>query len=116
PMYGAQIAFKQYNTVLGIWGSPWVGLENFVKFFKTYDFWRIMWNTIGISLYELIVGFPLPIILALSLNYVRKRFFKRTVQMVTYAPHFISVVVIVGILIQFLDPRAGIINSLLELF
>lgn len=116
PMYGAQIAFKKYNTVLGIWGSPWVGLEHFIKFFKTYDFWRIMWNTIGISLYELVVGFPLPIILALSLNYVRTRFFKRTVQMVTYAPHFISVVVIVGILIQFLDPRAGIINSLLELF
>nr|WP_227522082.1 ABC transporter permease subunit [Bacillus solitudinis] len=116
PMYGAQIAFKRYNTMVGIWKSEWIGFEHFIRFFNSYDFWMIMRNTIGLSIYELIVSFPLPIILALSLNYVRKHLFKKSVQMITYAPHFISVVVMVGMLVQFLDPRAGILNALLGLF
>ncbi|MDQ0113215.1 ABC transporter permease [Paenibacillus harenae] len=113
PMYGAQIAFKKYVVTKGIWGSPWVGLDQFIRFFNSYDFWRIMGNTLGLSIYELVAGFPLPIILALSLNYVSRQFFKKSVQMITYAPHFISTVVMVGMILQFLDPRTGIVNMLL---
>ena len=113
PMYGAQIAFKRFNVMKGIWGSPWVGFDHFVRFFNSYDFWMIMSNTILLSLYELIASFPIPIILALSLNYVRTQFFKKSVQMITYAPHFISVVVLVGMMMQFMDPRSGIFNQLL---
>ena len=116
PMYGAQIAFRKYVATKGIWGSPWAGFEHFIRFFTTYDFWRIMGNTIGISAYELVAGFPIPILLALSLNYVRHHFFKKTVQMITYAPHFISTVVMVGMLLQFLDPRTGMINMILGWF
>jgi putative aldouronate transport system permease protein len=116
PMYGAQIAFKRYNSIVGIWESQWVGFEHFIRFFNSFDFWTIMRNTLGLSIYELIVGFPLPIILALSLNYVRLKYFKKSVQMITYAPHFISVVVMVGMLLQVLDPRAGILNTFIGLF
>ncbi|MBD2845960.1 sugar ABC transporter permease [Paenibacillus sp. IB182496] len=116
PMYGAQIAFKRYNVVAGIWESPWVGFDHFTRFFNSYDFWMIMRNTIGLSLYELIASFPMPIILALSLNYVRTQLIKKSVQMITYAPYFISVVVMVGMLMQFMDPRTGFINQLLGAF
>ncbi len=116
PMYGAQIAFRDYVVTLGIWDSPWVGLKHFERFFTSYDFWRIMRNTLGLSVYELIAGFPFPIILALSINYVRQHFFKKSVQMITYAPHFISVVVMGGMILQFLDPRSGIVNNFLTLF
>jgi putative aldouronate transport system permease protein len=115
PMYGAQIAFKDFVVTKGIWGSEWVGFKHFLRFFHSYDFWRIMTNTIVLSLYSLIAGFPFPIILALSLNYVRNVFFKKSVQMITYAPHFISVVVMVGIILEMLDPRIGIINNLMKL-
>ncbi|MBV7329211.1 ABC transporter permease subunit [Chloroflexi bacterium TSY] len=107
PMYGAQIAFKKYSIVKGIWGSPWVGFANFERFIDSPKFQPVVMNTIIISFYSLIAGFPLPIILALSLNQVRQRFFKSAVQMITYAPHFISTVVIVGMLFQFLHPRVG---------
>jgi multiple sugar transport system permease protein/putative aldouronate transport system permease protein len=113
PMYGAQIAFKKYVVTKGIWGSPWVGFDQFIRFFNSHDFWRIMGNTLGLSIYELIAGFPLPIILALSLNYVGRQFFKKSIQMITYAPHFISTVVMVGMILQFLDPRTGMVNMLL---
>jgi multiple sugar transport system permease protein/putative aldouronate transport system permease protein len=106
-MYGALISFKNYNIVKGIWGSPWVGLKHFDQFFHSYDFWRIMNNTITLSFYHLLASFPFPIMLALGLNYIRHSFLKKTVQMVTYAPHFISVVVMVGIILQFLSPRIG---------
>jgi putative aldouronate transport system permease protein len=115
PMYGASIAFKNFDPVLGIGGSPWVGFEHFKKFFESYDFVRVLKNTLGLSLYSLIAGFPLPIILALSLNYVYSKRFKQAAQLITYAPHFISVVVMVGIIFMILDPR-GPINSLLTLF
>lgn len=107
PMYGAQIAFKKYSVVKGIWGSPWVGLDQFERFINSPKFVPVVMNTIIISFYSLIAGFPLPIILALSLNQVRRRFFKGAVQMITYAPHFISTVVLVGIMFQFLHPRVG---------
>lgn len=115
PMYGAQIAFRDYIVSKGIWGSEWIGFRYFIRFFESYDFWNILKNTIALSLYQLIAGFPFPIILALSLNYVANVKFKKTVQMVTYAPHFISVVVMVGIIFQMLDPRIGLINGILSL-
>lgn len=115
PIYGAQIAFKQFNIVQGISQSPWVGLSQFERFINSYDFWRIIKNTLTLSVYLLIVTFPMPIVLALSLNYVRNIKFKKTMQMVTYAPHFISMVVMVGIIMQFLSPRNGPVNALLSL-
>jgi len=111
PMYGAQIAFRQYSPAFGIEGSPWVGLANFERFFNSPKFEPIIVNTVVLSFYSLIV-FPIPIILALSLNQVKSRLFRSSVQMITYAPHFISVVVIVGMLYQFLHPRVGFTASL----
>ncbi|WP_188497219.1 ABC transporter permease [Pullulanibacillus pueri] len=115
PMYGAIIAFKNFDPTLGIWGSPWVGLDNFIKFIHSYEFGRVLKNTLLLSLYHLIAGFPFPIILALSLNYVYRKRFKKFAQMITYAPHFISVVVIVGIILLFLSPR-GPFSQVLSLF
>lgn len=113
PMYGAIIAFKKYNYIGGIWGSPWSGLENFKRFFSSYYFSRIILNTVGLSLYNLIASFPFPIILALCLNYIGNRRYKKVVQMVTYFPYFISTVVMVGIILQMLDPRVGVINHII---
>lgn len=115
PMYGVQIAFKDYSLAKGITGSPWVGMKYFVKFMSNYQFKTILWNTIAISLYQLLT-FPLAIILALLLNYVGKEKFKKSVQMITYAPHFISTVVMVGIIIQFLDARSGVVNQIIAAF
>lgn len=115
PMFGAQIAFKDLNIVKGIIDSPWVGMKHFERFFQSYDFWRIINNTLLLSVYHLCVTFPIPIMLALSLNYVRSNGFKKTLQMVTYAPHFISMVVMVGIIMQFLATRTGPVNRLLSL-
>ncbi len=114
PMYGAQIAFRQYSPALGIEGSPWVGLANFERFFNSPKFEPVIINTLVLSFYSLIV-FPIPIILALSLNQVKSRLFRNSVQMITYAPHFISTVVIVGMLFQFLHPRVGFTASLANL-
>ena len=107
PMYGAQIAFRQYSPAFGIEGSPWVGLANFERFFNSPKFEPVIVNTLVLSFYALIAGFPIPILLALSLNQVKTRLFRSSVQMITYAPHFISTVVIVGMLFQFLHPRVG---------
>ncbi|MGG6310878.1 ABC transporter permease [Paenibacillus macerans] len=114
PMYGIQIAFKNFIPVDGIMGSPWVGFDHFERFFNSYYFWDLLWNTLSISLYGLAVGFPLPIILALAFNEVKDGFFKRTVQTVTYAPHFISMVVMAGMIITFLTPSSGMIVNLIE--
>ncbi|GIP33324.1 sugar ABC transporter permease [Paenibacillus sp. J2TS4] len=116
PIYGVQIAFKDFIGTKGIWGSPWVGFKHFERFFDSYFFWRLIKNTLGISLYELLVGFPIPILLALMINEVRLKFYKRFVQTVTYAPHFLSTVVLVGIVVMFLSPQNGIINQLIKLF
>ncbi|HHY23008.1 MAG TPA: sugar ABC transporter permease [Clostridiaceae bacterium] len=113
PMYGLQIAFRKFNGSLGIWGSPWVGLRNFTDFFNSYYFWVLIKNTIGITLYSILIGFPIPIIFALMLNEVDNERFKRFVQTVSYAPHFISTVVIVGIIIAFLSPTTGVINHII---
>ncbi|WP_208591930.1 ABC transporter permease [Gracilibacillus suaedae] len=116
PMYGIQIAFKDYVPSLGFLGSEWVGFKHFIRFFDSYYFWDLLKNTLGISIYELVVGFPLPIILALLLNEAKDGLYKRTVQTVTYAPHFISVVVISGMIIAFLSPTTGIINHIIAFF
>jgi len=113
PMYGVQIAFKDFIPTEGIWGSPWVGFKHFERFFSSHQFWRLIKNTLGISIYSLVAGFPIPIILALSLNEVKNMAFKKTVQMVTYAPHFISMVVMVAVVLQMLDPKVGIVNRLI---
>ena len=115
PMYGVQVAFRNFNAVDGITGSPWVGLANFERFVTSYSFWQIIENTLVLSAYSLAAGFPFPIILALALNYVGRVWFRRTVQMVGYAPYFISTVVMVGIILVMLDPRFGPVNQLLEL-
>jgi putative aldouronate transport system permease protein len=115
-MYGVQIAFKNYMATKGIWNSPWIGLDHFKRFFDSYYFWDLIWNTLGLSLYQLVVGFPIPILLALMLNEVAGKKFKKTVQTVTYAPHFISVVVLVGMVVMFLSPQTGIVNRLITLF
>jgi multiple sugar transport system permease protein/putative aldouronate transport system permease protein len=114
PIYGAQIAFKNFRITEGIWGSPWVGFEHFKRFFNSYEFERLIGNTLALSIYSLLAGFPFPIILALLLNYVNNERFKKTVQMVTYAPNFISTVVLVGMIMQFLSPQIGIVNNILE--
>lgn len=112
PIYGLQIAFKDFNGMLGIWGSPWVGTKHFSRFLSSPSFWQLLRNTIGISLYQLLLGFPIPILLALALNEVRRPGFKKTVQMVTYAPHFVSVVVVAGMMFLFLNQSRGLINHL----
>ncbi len=114
PMYGVQIAFKNFNPVLGINGSPWIGFEHFERFFNSYQFWTVLKNTLGLAVFELAM-FPIPIIMALLLNQLVSSRFKRVVQTVTYAPHFISVVVLIGMLYLFLSPRSGIINQLIVL-
>jgi putative aldouronate transport system permease protein len=114
PMYGIQIAFKNFIPTKGVLGSPWVGFDHFVRFFESYYFWDLIWNTLSISLYELAVGFPIPIILALAFNEIRGGFFKKMAQTVTYAPHFISVVVMAGMIITFLSPSSGIVTHMLE--
>jgi putative aldouronate transport system permease protein len=113
PMYGVQIAFRNFNAIDGILGSPWVGLRHFQRFIGTYDFVETLRNTIVLSLYSIVVGFPFPIMLALGLNYVTHEWFRRTVQMVTFAPYFISVVVMAGIILQFLAPNTGLVNHIL---
>ncbi|WP_082593718.1 ABC transporter permease [Paenibacillus sp. Soil766] len=115
PMYGAQIAFKKFVITKGIWDSQWIGFDHFVRFLNHPKFYEVLENTIGLSFYQLAATFPFPIALALALNYVKNEFFKKTVQMVTYAPHFISVVVMAGIITQFLAPRTGALNKLIVL-
>ena len=115
PMGGLVLAFKDYNLRDGIWGSPWVGLKNFEKFFTSFKFPIVMKNTITLSLYSLIASFPLPIIFALLLNAMRGTRYKNVIQTVTYLPHFISTVVMVGLVYQLLDNRAGIYGGLYTL-
>ncbi len=114
PMYGLQIAFRDYTTTGGIWGSEWVGMDNIMRFVNSYNFEQIMFNTISISVYQLLVSFPLTICFALVLNSARTGKFKKAVQMITYAPHFISVVVMCGLILQVLQPRTGVVNIMLS--
>ena len=115
PMAGVVLAFKEYDFSLGIWGSPWVGFENFERFFTAYNFWQILWNTISLSFYSLIASFPFPIMLALILNAFPGTKFKKVVQTVSYMPHFISTVIIVGMLMQLFNPRTGAFGVLYQM-
>lgn len=114
PMYGIQIAFKDFAANKGIWGSPAVGFKHFQVFLDSFYFWTIIRNTLGITLYTLAVGFPIPILLALMINEVKTGTFKRVVQTVTYAPHFISTIVMVGMILIFLSPSTGIVNQVIQ--
>jgi len=113
PIYGVQIAFKDFLATRGITGSPWVGFKHFRRFFSSYYFGRLVGNTVGISLYTMALGFPLPIFLALLINEIPGKRFQKAVQNITYVPYFLSVVVIVGILNMLLHPSTGVVNRLI---
>jgi len=114
PMYGALIAFKDFRAVDGILGSDWVGLKYFVKFINSYKFVTVLSNTVILSFMQLIISFPMPILLALMLNQVKNYKYKKFVQTVTYSPHFISMVVMVGMLFLFFSPNAGLVNTVIK--
>lgn len=113
PMYGIQIAFRDYTASEGMFGSEWVGLQWFERFFSSPNCVRMIKNTVLLSLYSLLWSFPIPIILALMINQLRFQKFKRVVQTVLYAPHFISVMVVCGMIRIFLSPSGGLINLIL---
>ncbi len=115
PMYGVQIAFKNFKPIQGIWGSEWVGLKWFNRFFSSAQFETLVSNTLLLSLY-LLLTFPLPIMMALLFKQFRSKAVQKTLQTVSYAPHFISVVVMAGMLVLFLSPRSGIYGNLVRLF
>jgi len=115
PMYGVQLAFRSFNPSLGITGSPWAGFQFFDQFFRSPSSREVIWNTLEISIYTILAGFPIPIILAIAINEVKNSFFKKTVQMVTYAPFFISTVVVVGMLLQLLAARTGLIGRVISI-
>ena len=110
PMYGLQIAFRDYKIRKGIWGSNWVGLQYFIKFVNSPNFWPLLRNTLSISSLSLLFGFPVPIILALMINEIRQPRYKRVVQTITYAPHFISLVAVVGLIRMLLNLDTGLLN------
>lgn len=114
PMYGIVIAFQDFKPALGFSGSPWVGFRNFTRFFGSYKFKDVLTNTLRISISSLLFGFPAPVILALILNQVKNERYKRVLQMVTYMPHFISTVVIAGMIMVFLNVNTGIYGFLMK--
>ena len=116
PMYGATLAFKEFYANKGIMGSPWVGFEYFERFLRTPSSGEIIGNTVIISLYSLLAGMPFPIILAIALNEAKNKMVRKTVQMVTYAPYFISTVIMVALIMQWTDLRTGIMNQIITLF
>ena len=116
PMYGVQIAFKDFRAVDGIWGIEWCGLEHCKRFFSSSQFWPLIKNTLGLSFMQILIGFPIPIILAIMLNQVKNARYRKFVQSVAYCPHFISIVVLTGMLYIFLSPRNGVVNQIIQLF
>ncbi|MGN7165364.1 ABC transporter permease [Paenibacillus cellulositrophicus] len=116
PMYGIQLAFKDFYIMKGIWASPWVGVKHFhYMFAMSPDFWNIMRNTLVISFYHIVFGFPAPIILALLFNEIRFSLFKKIAQTISYLPHFLSWIVLGGILIMLLSPNTGVVNDLIKM-
>ncbi|WP_051507520.1 ABC transporter permease [Saccharibacillus sacchari] len=113
PMWGIVIAFQDYQPFLGIRGSDWVGFDNFTTFFSNPDFFRLMRNTLVLAIYDLVFFFPAPILIALLLNEVRFRWFKRTVQTLVYVPHFVSMVIIASITYVFLTPQGGVLYEMI---
>lgn len=116
PMYGAQIAFRNYNPVDGFAGSQWVGLDHFVRFVTSFQFERLIANTLTVNSLGLLIAFPIPIVLALIVNQLQSERFKKFTQTVLYSPSFISVVVIVGMIHLLFSPRSGVVNNAIELF
>ena len=117
PMGGVVIAFKDFKLRQGIWGSDWVGFEHFIRFFSTYQCRKVIKNTLIISFYSLIAGFPIPIIFALMMNCVSNEKIKKTVQSIVCLPHFISTVVMVGIIFQLtMEKKPGLIHFLCTIF
>ena len=116
PMYGVQIAFKDYRAVDGIWGSQWVGFRHFLKFFDAYYFWRLIKNTLLLNLYGMLWLFPIPIALAIMLNRIRSAKVKKFIQTTIYLPHFVSTVVLVGMIYIFLSPGGGLFNTVRQAF
>ena len=116
PFYGLQIAFRDFRPKLGIWGSNWVGFKHFLAFFNAYNFTDVLLNTVIVSLYSILVGFPIPVILALMIHVSERKTLKKITQNVAYMPHFISVVVLVGILNQILNPVSGIVGTFYHMF
>lgn len=114
PMYGIQIAFRDFNPAKGIWDSTWVGLKHMTRFLESYSFTTLLKNTLALSVYQLIVGFPFPIILAIVINYIRSGRFKKIAQTISYAPHFISVVILTGMLFVFFGPTNGLVNIVIR--
>ncbi len=115
PMYGLIIAFKRFSMHKGILGSSWVGFKYFIEFFESRYLWRIIRNTLLLSFYTLMFGFPAPVIIALLLHESEFSFYKRVIQTISYLPHFISLVVVVGILVNFVNPVNGIVNEAIKL-
>ena len=113
-MGGIQIAFKNFSLMDGVWGSEWIGFEHFERFFGAYNFWSILKNTLVLSVLSLLFSFPLSICLALVLNEIQNKKLNSTLQTVFFVPHFVSTVVVVGMMQAFLSPETGIINILLE--
>ena len=116
PMYGLQISFRDYQPRKGFFGSEWVGLKHFARFFSSYNCWNIIGNTLILSMLTLLFCFPLPIVLALLLNEMRNGAYKKVVQTATYAPHFLSTVVVVGMVTAFCSPSTGIVNVIIRAF
>ena len=115
PMYGVVIAFKNFKPAYGIAGSPWVGMRNFERFFSSYQFKNTLTNTLSISIYSMLAGFPAPIILALMMDQIRNKSSQRFIQTVTYMPHFISVIVVSGMILTFLNVSTGLYGNLARL-
>ncbi|MBE5827382.1 MAG: sugar ABC transporter permease [Butyrivibrio sp.] len=116
PMFGIVIAFQKYSPALGVFGSKFVGFANFLQFFRSYQFGVTIKNTLVLSIYSILVGFPLPILLALMCNQMKTRMFKKVFQVVTYLPHFISTMVMCGLILIFLSPSSGLFANLFKLF
>ena len=114
PMAGIVLAFQDYKMGRGVFGSDWVGFKWFIQFFESFYFWRLMRNTLLLSFYSIVFGFPIPILFALMLNEMKVLPLKRVVQTVSYLPHFISLVIIVGMLVTFLSPNNGIVNIVIK--
>ena len=116
PMGGIQLAFKRYSPVLGIWGSPFVGFRHFESFFNHFQFFQIIGNTLILSFYHLVLNTTIPFVIALIINQIPSKRFKKTIQTVTYAPHFISTIVLVGMMYVFMSPSTGIVNHAIRFF
>lgn len=114
PMYGTRIAFVDYKPIKGVMGSDWVGLDNFTRFVKSPQFFMLIKNTLAISIYSLVLSIPFPIMLALCVNYLKNKAFKKTVQMVTYLPHFLSTVIIVSLMQLLFNMQSGVVNNVIN--